>query len=100
MSKKIQVLASYVFALVVIAVGNYVIVAQTTVTGDWKAQVKSEKNPNKIQLSFERRTEKGGRSQNGSSYDYADLQGLSREQALNGGAVKFSLVRDAGNIEC
>ena len=36
----------------------------------------------------------------GQSYDFADLQGLSREQALNGGAVKFSLVREAGRIDC
>ena len=100
MSKNMQILMRLAFALVVIVVGNYVIVAQTTLTGDWKAQVKSEKNPDKIQLSFERRTEKGSKSQNGSSYNYADLQGLSREQALAGGAVKFSLVREAGTIEC
>lgn len=35
----------------------------------------------------------------GSNYDYADLRGLSRVQAL-GGAVKFSLVREAGTIDC
>src|ERR1700749_3907810 len=32
-------------------------------------------------------------------YDFSELQGLSREQALAGGAVKFSLVREAGTLE-
>jgi hypothetical protein len=36
----------------------------------------------------------------GSTYAYADLQGLSREQALSGGPVKFSIVREAGTIDC
>jgi len=36
----------------------------------------------------------------GQTYDFADLQGLSREQVLGGGAVKFSLVREAGRIDC
>ena len=100
MSKNIQILMRLAFTFVVIVVGNYVIVAQTTLTGDWKAEAKSEKNPDKIYLSFERRTEKGGKSQNGSSYNFADLQGLSREQALSNGTVKFSLVREAGTIDC
>jgi len=99
MSKNFQNLMRLVFALIVIVIGNYVIIAQTVLTGDWKAEVRSEKNPDKIQLSFERRTERG-RNQHGSSFNYADLQGLSREQATNGGAVKFSLVREAGTIEC
>lgn len=101
MSKNIQSLMRLVFALTIIVIGNYVIVAQqATLTGDWRAEVKSEKNPGKIQLSFERRSEKGGRNQQSSSYDFSDLQGLTREQTLNGGAVKFSLAREAGTIEC
>ena len=36
----------------------------------------------------------------GQSFEFADLQGLSREQALNGGPVSFSLVREAGRIDC
>jgi len=91
--------------------------AQEVITGTWKADSKPEKwdkkdksddwdksdkvdSENKIHLSFERRTEKGGRNQNGSSYKYSDLQGLSRQQALGSGAVRFSLVREAGTIEC
>lgn len=86
-------------ALIVIVIGNYVIVAQSTVTGTWKAETKTDK-PEKIYLSFSRKTEKGSNNNMGTTYNYADLQGLSREQSLSNGAVKFSLVREAGNIEC
>ena len=72
--------------------------AQHVLTGEWRATVNAEK-PDKIQLSLERR-QKGGRSQTSTSYDFADFQGLSREQALAGGPVRFSLVREAGTVEC
>jgi hypothetical protein len=84
-------------AFIVIAVGSYVIVAQSAVSGTWEASVK-EKSPDKIQLSLERKTEHG-RNQNGSSYSLSELQGLSREQTMNG-RVSFRLIRDAGTIEC
>jgi hypothetical protein len=90
-------------ALIVIVIGNYVIVAQTTLTGTWKAEAKTETKAGKadrIQLSFSRDTEKGGRNNMSSGFDYADLKGLSREQAFAGGAVRFSLVREAGTIDC
>jgi len=84
--------------------------AQETLTGTWKADTKQEKtkkwedeNSNKgdkIYLSFERRSEKGNRNQNGSRYLYSDLQGLTQNQAAGSGAVKFSLVREAGTINC
>jgi hypothetical protein len=104
--------------------------AQGTLTGEWRASVDSAKSDkwnksdkwdkksdaddredaderedkadrvNKLYLSFERRTERGGRSQMGSNYDYAELQGLTRRQALADGPVRFSLVREAGTIEC
>lgn len=101
MSRNIQILKRALFSLafIVLVAGSNLIAAQNVLTGDWKASVSSEE-PDKIQLSFERRTEKGGKSQTGSNYEYAQLQGLSREQALSGGAVKFSLVREAGTIEC
>jgi len=87
------------FALVIFVLGSYVIVAQQrTLTGDWKAEATND-DPSRIQLSFEIRTEKGGRNNHGSSFAYSDLQGLSREQAQNGKA-RFSLVREAGTIEC
>ena len=72
--------------------------AQSQINGTWTASV--EKENNKINLSFERKSEKGGRNQMGQTFDFADLQGLTREQAMNGGPVNFSLVREAGRIDC
>ena len=72
--------------------------AQSQLNGTWTASV--EKENSKINLSFERNSEKGGRNQMGQTFDFADLQGLTREQAVNGGPVSFSLVREAGRIDC
>jgi hypothetical protein len=96
--RKSLVLGSILGTLIVIVIGSYVIVAQTAVTGDWKAETKNDE-PDKINLSFERRTEKGGHYQNGSTFEFSDLQGLTREQAQNGN-VSFRLAREAGTIEC
>ena len=84
--------------LIVIIIGSYVIVAQTAITGEWRAD-STQKKDGKIYLSFERRTARGGRNQNGSNYDYSDLEGLTREQ-VQSGKVNFRLVREAGTIEC
>ena len=73
------------------------VLAQSTSNGTWTANVEKD---SKINLSFERRSDKGGRNQNGQTFDFADFQGLSREQAVNGGPVSFSLVREAGRIDC
>ena len=73
--------------------------AQTTTTGEWTANI-SSKDTSKINLNFERRSNKGHRNQTGQQYQFSELQGLSREQALNGGPVSFSLVREAGRIDC
>ena len=86
------------FALIFIFFGSYVIVAQSVITGEWTAETRKEKS-DKIHLSFERKTEKGGRNQHGSSFAYEDLQGLSRGETQNG-RVSFRLVREAGTIEC
>jgi hypothetical protein len=86
------------FVFVIFVIGSYVIVAQNVITGDWRADTKDE-NPDKIQLNFEVRTEKGGRNNHGSSFAYSDFQGLSRAQAQNG-KVSFSLAREAGTIQC
>jgi hypothetical protein len=32
-------------------------------------------------------------------YDFSELRGLTREQALAGGAVRFQIVREAGTVE-
>jgi hypothetical protein len=99
MSKISKTLFCSFLAFIVIVIGNYVIVAQTTLTGNWKAETKTEKS-DKIYLSFSRKTDKGDRNQMSSTFDYADLKGLSREQSLSSGAVRFSLVREAGTIDC
>jgi hypothetical protein len=83
-------------AIIAIAIGSYIVVAQNAASGTWEASIK-EKSPDKIQLSFERKTEHG-RNQNSSSYSFSELQGLSREQTGNGRA-SFRLVRDAGTFE-
>jgi hypothetical protein len=88
--------------------------AQNVLTGDWTASLSDARSkagrnetatqktpdPNKIHLNFERRSDKGGHNQMGQSYDFTDLQGLTREQALSGGSVQFSLIREAGRIDC
>ena len=75
------------------------VTAQNTMTGDWTASIDND-NSSRIHLKFQRRTEKGSRNQMGQTFDFNDLQGLSREQVTSGGPVKFSLVREAGRIDC
>lgn len=99
MSKISKTLFQSFLALIVIVIGNYVIVAQNTLTGDCSAQVKSDK-PDKVQLNFSRQTERGGFNNMGSGYSFSDLKGLTREQALAGGQIRFSLEREAGTIVC
>lgn len=77
------------------------VLAQNTAqssTGEWNASLNKENS--KVHLNLERRTKRGGLNQTGQTYDFSELQGLSREQAINGGPVKFSLVREAGRIDC
>src|SRR5918993_3488111 len=69
--------------------------AQSELTGDWTATVSKDK----LNLNLNRRSDKGGRSQMGETYDFSEFQGLSREQVTNGGPVNFSLVREAGRID-
>ena len=89
-----------VVSLIVAAwvVGSRPVEAQSTTSGEWTASV--QKDGARINLNFERRSERGGRHQHGQTYDFSELQGLSREQAQGGGPVRFSLVREAGRIDC
>lgn len=100
MSKNIQrvLLVSVGLALVVLTAGSSVTRAQRSLSGQWNASTKSETN--KLQLNFETRTERGAHNQMGHTFEYSELQGLTREQAVNGGPVRFSLVREAGRIDC
>jgi len=98
MSKKIWISFVISLAFVAFLTGSNVI-GQSTLTGDWTASLGKD-DSGKLNLNFERRTSKGSRNQMGQTYDFAELQGLSREQVLSGGQVKFSLVREAGRIDC
>ncbi len=102
MSKISKTLFRSFLALIIIVIGNYVIVAQNTLTGECRADVRAEKadKTDKIQLSFSRSSEKGGRNNMSSGFAYSDLKGLTREQALAGGQIRFSLEREAGTIVC
>jgi hypothetical protein len=82
-------------------------IAQSALTGDWTASLSNKdtrkdtaRDSGKINLNFERRSDRGGRHQFGQTYEFADLQGLSREQVVSGGPASFSLVREAGRIDC
>lgn len=98
MSPKIWLRLSFCLLSTLLVTGS-VVIAQNEATGDWTATTVNDAS-NKIKLNFERRTEKGHRNQMGQTYDLADLQGLSREQISSGGQVRFSLVREAGQIDC
>ncbi|HKG59041.1 MAG TPA: hypothetical protein VKB05_04620 [Pyrinomonadaceae bacterium] len=84
------------FALLIWIAGTKV-TAQNTTTGDWTAHISSKDS--KLQLNLERRSGKSGRNQMGESFEFSELQGLTREQVQNGGPVSFSLVREAGRID-
>ncbi|MEZ5427056.1 MAG: hypothetical protein R2747_12370 [Pyrinomonadaceae bacterium] len=103
MSKNIKLLlraaAGLSLALIVIAIGSYIIVAQTT-TGTWEAKYRPEKE-DKIHFSFSRETEKNHKNSFGSDFEFKDFQGLTRQDALGSNTkVQFSLVREAGTINC
>jgi len=97
MSKKLSMFLVLSLGLIVSVVG-FSISAQSIVSGDWTAKL-SEQSSN-INLNFTRRPEKGGKHQIGETFSFADLNGLTREQALKGGPVHFTLVREAGTIDC
>lgn len=86
-------------AFIIIVIGKLVIVAQSPITGEWKADARPDKagREGKIQLNLSRKTDGEHKNQFGSGFDYSELQGLTREQAQNG-RVSFRLVREAGTI--
>ena len=71
--------------------------AQSVISGTWTATV--SKDSSKLQLNLDLRSDRGGKHQHGQSYQFSDLQGITREQALGGGPVSFSLVREAGRVD-
>ncbi len=116
MRKSLAELPKFLFGIVfiIIVIGSYVIVAQTPITGDWKADTRPERSKDthsdigmrpdtrggdKLHVSFERSRGEKNKSHHGSSFAYSDLQGLTPDQAQNG-RVTFRLVREAGTVEC
>ena len=72
--------------------------AQETLTGTWKAKVKS-KDGDKVHISFYRDSEGKRRNQVGTGFKFEDLTGLSKSQALGAKSnVSFSVNREPGNI--
>jgi hypothetical protein len=109
-------------ALLVLAAGSRAALAQDTLTGTWTASFgdkytdkkfgkklsekadendwqKDDGKPDGLHLSLERRSERGGRHQMGQTYDFSELQGITREQAQGSGPVRFALVREAGRVD-
>ena len=98
MSKKMWMLFVLSLAFIVSVAASH-LNAQTVLTGNWTGSLVDDKS--RINLNFERHPEKGGGKHSmGHTYDLADLQGLTRKQAISGGTVTFRLVREAGTIEC
>ena len=93
---KIKTLGSISVIAILLFVGSGLVYGQNAITGDWTAEAKKEKG-DKIHLSFNRRSENGGKNQHGSTFETKDLQGLSE---TSNGPVSFRLVREAGTIEC
>ncbi|MBV8859425.1 MAG: hypothetical protein JOZ02_21005 [Acidobacteria bacterium] len=121
-----RIWTSLALALFVLALGARAAHAQETVNGTWTATFgdkyadrqfgrklseksgedvderdweKSDGKRDGLHLSLERRTERGGRNEMGQTYDFSELQGLTREQAQGSGPVKFALVREAGRVD-
>lgn len=116
MSRNYQNLLRICFVLAVFVMGSSVVFGQTTLTGTWKANdydwnwnrknkdnnaAEKRDTKDKVQLNFSYQTARGGNSNQGSGYDYADLQGLTRAQveSANSTPVNFRIVREAGTIE-
>jgi len=110
------VTSAFVFSLaLVLSLPQSRVAAQNAIDGQWTASLGREDarrhNPEwsdtknvdtseKFHLNLQLNTEKGNRHSVGQSYEFSDFQGLTREQVTAGGPVKFSLVREAGTIEC
>jgi hypothetical protein len=94
MRRSVDRIGGALFALIIIVFGSYVIVAQSEVTGDWTA-TQGQRDAAKIHISFKMRSDKG-KHQNGSSFEYSDLEGL---QPGHDGPTRFRLAREAGTIE-
>ena len=76
---------------------SFPVEAQSSFNGTWKASISKENS--KLNLQMQRDREQDRKSNMGSDFAFSDLQGLTQEQATNGGPANFSLVREAGRID-
>lgn len=124
--RQLAFVTSFLFVFTLFILGPSVVLGQGEITGTWTSGRKAPKapkapkppkhgdepvepeaeawdhkdrnDPDKVHLSFERRTE-NGRNSFGHSYSYSDIDGLTRSQVEGGGPVSFRIVREAGTIE-
>lgn len=91
--------SSFASAIVTLAMApllTITAVAQTQLRGTWTAEP-SEKNPDQIQLNLYRQSK---HSQFGNNMNISEFRGLDRTAIDSANtAVKFQLLRDAGNIQ-
>jgi hypothetical protein len=74
--------------------------AQTQTTGEWTAELNPKKT-DEVQMTFHRRSEKGGFSMSSNPVSLSELQGLTRETILAAKTnVNFKIVREAGTFSC
>lgn len=72
--------------------------AQASIKGEWTAQFRTNK-PGEIQMSFHRRSEKGGMMMmTGDTMSISEFQGLTAEAASSKATANFTLAREAGTI--
>jgi hypothetical protein len=71
--------------------------AQEVKTGTWTGSLAEKKE--KLNLNFELSKEPGHQHSMGQTYEFSEV-GLTREQVVNGGPVKFTLARESGTIDC
>ena len=109
----IAVVAASCLAFIIMTIGHITIVAQSTITGEWRADARPDrgnKSSNKnsdewgpgsskgdINVQFENWRGNNGHNSVGQNYTFAEL-GLTPQQVQNGN-VNFRLQREAGTID-
>jgi len=95
---------------IIIVIGSITIVAQSTITGEWHADARSDRGDKsekekswkadragKINVQFERWSGPNNHNSIGQDYSLAEL-GLTEQQVQNG-KVSFRLAREAGTVD-
>jgi hypothetical protein len=93
---------------IVIVIGSVTIIAQSTITGEWKADARRQRTDkdgvttqrdrgDRINVQFERERDGDHHNSTGMDYSLSEL-GLTEQQVQNG-KVSFRLVREAGTVD-